>query len=120
MTAKPAKGGWSFFDWYDALLSLVTDRHITRTDFVVLARLARYGDGATGEKCRPTLDTLGRLCACGGEQVGKSLKRGQSLGVIRLVRRGGGYGEHAHGSEYALVAPALWTIPNSGTPRPGR
>lgn len=107
MTAR--KSTW-FFGWLDGVLALVTEGHLTRTEAHVLIRLARHGDGATGDNCRPLITTLMRECALGLDGVRDALAKGRELGVIVLVKRGGGQGESARGTTYRMAPPSGWAV----------
>jgi AraC-like DNA-binding protein len=106
-----------------ALFDLLEKRQITAQHVVVLLCLAKHADWTTGRNARPGVETLARKCGVSEKTVRRCLADGEQLGLITMVRRGGGTGMSARGNTYEFCFDATGQLaPQSSTASttPGR
>lgn len=102
---------WDVFAWFQAVVEAAADkdtkvRHSAVAVAVILQDYAHYG---TPFGARPTVPTLARRTGLGESTVRQALASMEDAGLIVEVKRGGGTGDSARGTEYALTL-------NSATP----
>lgn len=102
-------GTWDPFAWFAAALEAASTGRIRPSTMAVAVALQSYADYGTPFRSRPTVLTLARRTGLGESAVRQALRSLEEAGLIRTVKRGGGAGASARGTEYTLTR-------NSDTP----
>lgn len=115
--SRPTKASWKD-DLRAKLFEQLRRRSLTPSQAIALICLADSADFHTVENARPSIATLAARCAVSTKTVERALKLGRELGVIQLVRRGGGSGQNSRGRTYRFPASQAHPTADRRTAQP--